>query len=59
VLTAIAKRQTHVPFRNSKLTYLLQPCFSGNGKAMVLMAVSPADTSVLSLLALLVQKGKF
>mmetsp|Transcript_67162 Transcript_67162/g.160536 ORF Transcript_67162/g.160536 Transcript_67162/m.160536 type:complete len:820 (+) Transcript_67162:147-2606(+) len=45
VFTAISKKQNHVPFRNSKLTFLLQPCLSGDGKALVLMALSPADTS--------------
>ena len=29
VFTALNKRQQHVPYRNSKLTWLLQPCLSG------------------------------
>jgi hypothetical protein len=40
--SAISARAAHVPFRNSRLTHLLQPCLSGGGKALVLMALSPA-----------------
>ena len=29
MFTAISKKQSHVPFRNSKLTHLLQPSLSG------------------------------
>lgn len=45
VFTGIAKKQAHVPFRNSKLTQLLQPCLSGHGKAFVLFALSPDAAS--------------
>jgi kinesin family protein C1 len=45
VFTAISKRQSHVPFRNSTLTRLLQSCLSGDGKALVLFALSPSETS--------------
>jgi kinesin family protein C1 len=45
VFTAISKKQSHIPYRNSKLTFLLQPCLSGDGKALVLMALSPAEGS--------------
>lgn len=45
VFTSLAKNASHVPFRNSKLTYLLQPCFKGNGKTMMLVNVSPTIES--------------
>ncbi|EKX53615.1 hypothetical protein GUITHDRAFT_58112, partial [Guillardia theta CCMP2712] len=45
VFTSISQKKSHVPFRNSKLTFLLQPCFSGDGKALVIFALSPSETS--------------
>jgi len=45
VFTAISKKQAHIPYRNSTLTRLLQSCLSGDGKALVLFALSPAEGS--------------
>ncbi|XP_068580193.1 uncharacterized protein [Cebidichthys violaceus] len=41
VFEALKRNSLHVPFRNSKLTLLLQPCLSGDAKCCVLVNVSP------------------
>ena len=45
VFVAISKHQAHVPYRNSKLTFLLQPCLSGDGKALMIANCSPIEAS--------------
>ncbi|XP_047290041.1 kinesin-like protein KIFC3 isoform X13 [Homo sapiens] len=42
VIAALRSRQGHVPFRNSKLTYLLQDSLSGDSKTLMVVQWEPA-----------------
>ncbi|PRP85420.1 hypothetical protein PROFUN_06966 [Planoprotostelium fungivorum] len=53
VISALRSKKGHVPYRNSKLTFLLQNCLKGDSKVLMFVQVSPsradATESVCSL----------
>ncbi|XP_053737445.1 kinesin-like protein KIF25 [Synchiropus splendidus] len=43
VLAALAEQRPHVPYRNSRLTHLLQNAIGGDAKLLVMLCVSPTQ----------------
>eukprot|EP01065_Artemidia_motanka_P012926 TRINITY_DN1711_c0_g1_i1.p1 TRINITY_DN1711_c0_g1~~TRINITY_DN1711_c0_g1_i1.p1 ORF type:complete len:1046 (+),score=344.02 TRINITY_DN1711_c0_g1_i1:69-3140(+) len=48
VVDALSQRRPHVPYRNSKLTMLLQDTLGGNAKALLIACVCPSGRGVPS-----------
>ena len=46
VINALCEKHHHVPYRDSKLTRLLQDSLGGNSKTLMLACVSPGDTDM-------------
>jgi len=53
VIQALADKRKHIPFRDSKLTRILEGSVGGNCKTSLLVCVSPADTSTSETLSTL------
>uniref|UniRef100_A0A1I8H0F2 Kinesin-like protein n=1 Tax=Macrostomum lignano TaxID=282301 RepID=A0A1I8H0F2_9PLAT len=45
VISALCRHSSHVPYRDSKLTRLLQDSLGGNSRTLMIACVSPADTN--------------
>jgi kinesin family member C2/C3 len=45
VLEALDKKLSHVPYRNSKLTYVLQDSLSANSRTLMICAVPPTSVT--------------
>ncbi len=44
-IMALAEKEGHVPYRDSKLTHLLMSSLGGNSATLMIACVSPADTN--------------
>ncbi|PLW36331.1 hypothetical protein PCANC_19444 [Puccinia coronata f. sp. avenae] len=53
VISKLSKREAHIPYRDSKLTRLLQTSLSGNAKVVVICAISADARSVVETLSTL------
>lgn len=45
VMEALDRKAAHVPYRDSKLTYMLQDSLGGNSRTMMVVTICPTDNS--------------
>jgi len=54
VVKALSSKEKHIPYRNSKLTQILQDSLAGNSKVLMLVTISPLREDVKESIASLV-----
>lgn len=46
VIHALSEKKTHIPYRNSKLTRILEPALGGNTRTVIICTVTQADIHI-------------
>jgi WD40 repeat protein len=47
VISALCKKSAHVPYRDSKLTRILQPSFGGSSQTLMIVCISPSGVDAV------------